>query len=237
MQVFRRFRRWLGRKGSSFRKPLIQLEIVERADRIFVAEVDILGELEALEALEFAEVGAVGAFEAEVIALEEGGLFLGVGVTEGVGAGGGVEELGFEFEAALHVPGGGEEAVEGEVLEVAGGLEGAVEVVAEGVEFGAVLGGDDGMEAGEAVFGGVAGGGSFTFGGVGSGTIRHGLNSSFRREIKKDQGVSSQRGWEKTHWSSQFREYHGGNRMSRGKDGMGRAGGSFGKRLKMRVGG
>jgi len=70
-------------KGNSFRTLLIQLDIVERADRIPVAELEVLGELEALEAFEFAEVGAAGSLEAEAAALEEDGLFLGAGRTEG----------------------------------------------------------------------------------------------------------------------------------------------------------
>jgi len=59
---------------------------VEGADGAFLAEVDILEQLEALETFEFAEVGAVGAFEAKILALEEGDLFLHFGMAEGVGA-------------------------------------------------------------------------------------------------------------------------------------------------------
>ena len=38
----------------SFRKPLMELDIVERAGGIVVAEIDVLDDLEALEAFQFA---------------------------------------------------------------------------------------------------------------------------------------------------------------------------------------
>jgi hypothetical protein len=129
---------------------------VERADGVFLSEMDILEELEALEAFEFAEVGAIGAFEAEVVALEEGGLFLRLGMAEGVGAVDGFHHEVFEFEAALHVPGGVDEALDGEVLEEADGLEGVEEVFAEGFVFGAVGFGDDRVEVGETMTHGIA---------------------------------------------------------------------------------
>ena len=54
----------------SFRNPLIKLDIVERADQMLLAAVDVLEHLKTLDPFECAEVGAVGAFEAEVVALE-----------------------------------------------------------------------------------------------------------------------------------------------------------------------
>ena len=95
---------------------------MERTDGVFLSEMDILEELEALEAFQFAEVGAIGAFEAEVVALEEGGLFLRLGMGEGIDAVDGFHDEVFEFEAALHVPGGVDEALDGEVLEETDGL-------------------------------------------------------------------------------------------------------------------
>jgi len=129
---------------------------VERTDGVFLSEMDILKELEALEAFQFAEVGAVGTFEAEVVALEEGDLFLRLGMAERVDAVDGFHDLVFEFEAALHVPGGVDEALDGEVLEEADGLEGVEELFAEGFVFGAVGFSDDRMEVGESVLHGIA---------------------------------------------------------------------------------
>jgi len=46
------------RSGISFRKLLIELEIVEFSDLVIVAGIDILDDLEALEAFHFAQIGA-----------------------------------------------------------------------------------------------------------------------------------------------------------------------------------
>ncbi|MBL8292424.1 MAG: hypothetical protein JNN08_11345 [Bryobacterales bacterium] len=129
---------------------------MEHADGVFLSEMDILEELEALEAFELAEVGAVGALEAEIVALEEGDLFLRLGMAKGVGAADSLHDLVFELEAALHVPGGVDEALDGEVLEEADGLEGVEELFAEGFLFGAVSFGDDRMEVGETMAHGIA---------------------------------------------------------------------------------
>ena len=180
LRVLRGLRGGLGPGAISFRKPLIQLEIVERADRILVAEVDVLGDLEALEALEFAQVGAVGAFEAEVVAPKEGGLLGGLGMGEGVDAADALHHHVFEFQAAVHVPGGVDEALEGVFLEVADGLEGVEEVVVEGLVVRAVFVGDDGLEAGEAVFQGIARRRGFALGGGGSTLVCHGRRIPFR---------------------------------------------------------
>ena len=162
-----------GRDAISFRKALIKLEIVEGADGVFFSEMDILEELEALEAFELAEVGAVGALEAEIVALEEGDLFLRLGMAEGVDAGDGFHHQVFQLQAALHIPGGVDEALDGEVLEEADGLEGVEEMFAEGFVFGAVGFGDDRVEVGESVTHGIARRRGLARGRGGSRLIRH----------------------------------------------------------------
>jgi hypothetical protein len=154
---------------------------VEGADGVFLSEMDILEELEALEAFEFAEVGAVGALEAEIVALEEGDLFLGVGMGEGVGAADSLHDLVFEFEAALHVPGGVDEALDGEVLEEADGLEGVEELFAECFVLGAVGFGDDRVEIGETMAHGIARRGGLACLACRSMLIRH-CKKSFREK-------------------------------------------------------
>ena len=114
--------------GIPFRIPLSPLddcEVVEFAEgEVRVLKVGGRGQMEALEAFQFAEVGAVGAFEAGVVALVERGLLFGVGIAEGVLAEGVVEQGVFEFEDALHVPGGDQDPAIGEFLEEAGGGQG-----------------------------------------------------------------------------------------------------------------
>ena len=162
------------RRGTiSFRNALIQLEIVKRADGVLLAEMDILEELEALETFEFAEVGAVGALETEIVALEEGDLFLRLGMAEGVDAADSLHDLVFEVEAALHVPGGVDEALDGEVLEEADGLKGVEEVFAERFVFGAVGFGDDRVQVGETMTHGIARRRGLACGRGGSRLIRH----------------------------------------------------------------
>ena len=191
-----RFRDRLGRKAILFRKALIKLEIVEGADGVFLSEMDILEKLEALEAFQFAEVGAVGALEAEVVALEKGDLFLRLGMAEGVRAVDALHDQVFEFEAALHVPGGVDEALDGEVLEEADGLEGVEELFAEGFVLGAVGFGDDRVQVGETMTHGIARRRGLARGRRGSRLIRHWENPF--RKMKKDQGVSPL-SWGKTH--------------------------------------
>jgi hypothetical protein len=169
---------------------------VEGADGVFLSEMDILEELEALEAFQFAEVGAVGAFEAEIVTLEEGDLFLNLRMAEGVGAVGGFHHQVFEFEAALHVPGGVDEALDGEVLEEADGLEGVEELFAEGFVFGAVGFGDDRMEIGQAMAHGIARRRGFARGRGGSRLVRH-WEESFPGNEKGPVRLA-------THWSSLF---------------------------------
>ena len=140
---------------------------------MLLSEMHVLEKLEALEAFEFAEVGAVGALKAEVVALEEGDLLLRLGMGEGVDAVDGFHDQVFEFEAALHVPGGVDEALDGEVLEEADGLEGVEEVFAEGFVFGAVGFGDYGLEVGETMAHGIARRRGFARGRGGSRLIRH----------------------------------------------------------------
>ena len=170
------------RRGTiSFRNALIQLEIVEGADGVLLAEMDILEELEALETFEFAEVGAVGALETEIVALEEGDLFLRLGMAEGVDAGDGFHHQVFQLQAALHIPGGVDEALDGEVLEEADGLEGVEELFAEGFVFGAVGFGDDRMEVGETMAHGIARRGGLACLACRSRLIRH-CKKSFREK-------------------------------------------------------
>jgi len=148
---------------------------------VFLSEMDILEELEALETFEFAEVGTVGASEAKIVALEEGDLFLGFGMGEGLDAADSLHDLGFEFEAALHVPGGVDEALDGEVLEEADGLEGVEELFTEGFVFGAVGFGDNRVEVGETVLHGIARRGGLTCLAGRSRLIRH-CKKSFREK-------------------------------------------------------
>jgi hypothetical protein len=129
--------------------------------------------VQTLEFFEFAEAGTVGGLEAEVVALVALGILAGVGVGEGVLAGGIGEEGVLELEDAVHIPGGDEDALEGEVLEEAGGIEGVEEFVAHGVEQGLVGLGDDRLVGGEAVTGGVAGRGSLACGRTRSGVHTH----------------------------------------------------------------
>jgi hypothetical protein len=154
---------------------------VERADGVFLSEVHILEQLEALEAFQFAQVGAVRALEAEVVALEEGDLFLRVGMAEGVDAVDRFHDQVLQLETALHVPGGVDEALDGEVLEEADGLEGVEELFAEGFVLRAVGIGDDGVEVGETMTHGIARGGGLACLACRSRLIRH-CKKSFREK-------------------------------------------------------
>jgi hypothetical protein len=98
-------------------------------------------------------------------------------MAEGVGAVDGFHDEVFELEAALHVPGGVDEALDGEVLEEADGLEGVEEVFAEGFVFGAVGFGDDRVEVGEAMRMALRDDAALPVGRGGSRLIRHGEKS------------------------------------------------------------
>jgi len=114
------------------------------------------------------------------------------------------------FQAVL------DQALDGEFLDEAGGLEGAEEFGAEGFVFRAAGGGDDRVEVVEAMAHGVARRGGLPRFRRRSRLIWHCRNPF--REIKKDQGVSPRCGGEDTLVLSSWERIMAGDRMSRGKD-------------------
>jgi hypothetical protein len=122
----------------------------------------------------------------------------------------------FEFEDALHVPGGDEDAAVGELLEETGGSEGEAEMSLEGLELGAVGFSDDRVHGGEPVTRGVAGGVGLPFRSFRSGVIRHCQNPFQQNE--RGPGCLASLRRQDTLVLSVWESIMAGYRMSREKD-------------------
>ncbi len=78
-------------------------------------------------------------------------------------------EAGFDAGHAAERPVGPGHLAEADILELVGGLVGGAEAVEEGLEFGGVLDGEDGVAGGDAAGAAVIGDFGFAFGGTGAG--------------------------------------------------------------------